>query len=69
MPEVKKTSKSRKDNKNINLDELGLGMGNKPPQAVDFEEAVLGALLMNRVAWTKRWRNCLRAASMILATG
>lgn len=46
MPEVKKTSRSRKDNKNINLDELGLGMGNKPPQAVDFEEAVLGALLI-----------------------
>ena len=30
----------------VNLDNLGLEMGNKPPQALDFEEAVLGALLI-----------------------
>ena len=28
------------------MDTLGLEMGNKPPQALDFEEAVLGALLI-----------------------
>ena len=46
MPEPKKNSRSRSD-KNVNLDALGLEMGNKPPQAVDFEEAVLGALLID----------------------
>ena len=30
----------------VNLDTLGQEMGNKPPQALDFEEAVLGALLI-----------------------
>ena len=30
----------------VNLENLGLEMGNKPPQALDFEEAVLGALLI-----------------------
>ena len=30
--------------KDVNLDTLGLEMGNRPPQALDFEEAVLGAL-------------------------
>ena len=37
-----------KKNKNqeVNLDKLGLEMGNKPPQALDFEEAVLAALLV-----------------------
>ena len=30
----------------INLDTLGLEMGNKPPQALDVEEAVLGAMLI-----------------------
>lgn len=43
MPEVK--SKRRKDSQ-PNLDTLGVEMGNKPPQALDFEEAVLGALLI-----------------------
>ena len=32
--------------KNVNLDTLGLEMGNRPPQALDVEEAVLGALLI-----------------------
>ena len=36
----------RKKNQEVNLDVLGLEMGNKPPQALDFEEAVLGALLI-----------------------
>ena len=44
MPEPKKSSRSKE--KKVNLDTLGLEMGNKPPQAVDFEEAVLGALLI-----------------------
>ena len=30
----------------VNLDTLGLEMGNKPPQALDVEEAVLGAMLV-----------------------
>ncbi len=30
----------------VNLDTLGLEMGNKPPQALDVEEAVLGAVLV-----------------------
>ncbi len=30
----------------LNMDTLGLEMGNKPPQALDVEEAVLGALLI-----------------------
>lgn len=44
MPEPKKSSRAKE--KKVNLDTLGLEMGNKPPQAVDFEEAVLGALLI-----------------------
>ncbi len=44
MPAQKK-SKS-KGGQDVNLDTLGLEMGNKPPQAPDFEEAVLGALLI-----------------------
>ena len=36
----------RKKNQDVNLDMIGLEMGNKPPQALDFEEAVLGALLI-----------------------
>ncbi|MCD8313849.1 MAG: replicative DNA helicase, partial [Bacteroidales bacterium] len=32
--------------KAVNLDTLGLEMGNKPPQALDVEEAVLGAMLV-----------------------
>ena len=36
----------RKRAQAVNLDTLGLEMGNKPPQAIDFEEAVLGALLI-----------------------
>jgi len=44
MPEAK-TKRTRKG-KDVNLDILGLEMGNKPPQALDVEEAVLGALLV-----------------------
>ena len=36
----------RRKKENVNLDTLGLEMGNKPPQALDVEEAVLGALLI-----------------------
>ena len=41
----KKRSVRRKDEP-VNLDTLGLEMGNRPPQALDVEEAVLGALLI-----------------------
>lgn len=44
MPDPKRTS--RRKSQDVNLDTLGLEMGNKPPQALDFEEAVLGALLI-----------------------
>ena len=43
--EVKKKVARRKNN-TVNLDTLGLEMGNRPPQALDVEEAVLGALLI-----------------------
>ena len=36
----------RKKAQAANLDTLGLEMGNKPPQALDVEEAVLGAMLL-----------------------
>ena len=38
--------RSRRKADEPNLDTLGLEMGNKPPQALDVEEAVLGALLI-----------------------
>ena len=36
--------------KNTNLDTIGLEMGNTPPQALDVEEAVLGAMLLEASA-------------------
>ncbi len=36
----------RRKDPSVNLDTLGLEMGNRPPQALDVEEAVLGALLI-----------------------
>ena len=36
----------KKKDQAVNLDTLGLEIGNKPPQALDVEEAVLGALLV-----------------------
>ena len=42
--QIKKSVRRKKDT--VNLDTLGLEMGNKPPQALDVEEAVLGALLI-----------------------
>ena len=38
--------RSSKKSQEVNLDTIGLEMGNRPPQALDFEEAVLGALLI-----------------------
>ena len=38
--------RGRKRDEAVNLDTLGLEMGNKPPQAQDVEEAVLGAMLV-----------------------
>ena len=37
---------SRRKAQAVNLDTLGLEMGNKPPQALEVEEAVLGAMLI-----------------------
>lgn len=37
---------TRRKAKAVNLDTLGLEMGNKPPQALEVEEAVLGAMLI-----------------------
>ena len=45
MAEEGKRRYSRKKD-SVNLDTLGLEMGNKPPQALDVEEAVIGALLI-----------------------
>lgn len=36
----------QKNTKAADLDKIGLEMGNKPPQALDFEEAVLGSMLI-----------------------
>ena len=36
----------RKNAQSVKLENLGLEMGNKPPQALDVEEAVLGAMLL-----------------------
>lgn len=44
MPEVRRKTSRKKDD--VNLETLGLEMGNKPPQALDVEEAVIGSLLV-----------------------
>ena len=46
MAEEGKKRTSRRKTSGVNLDTLGLEMGNRPPQALDVEEAVLGALLI-----------------------
>ena len=46
MAEEGKRRSVRRKNPSVNLDTLGLEMGNIPPQALDVEEAVLGALLI-----------------------
>lgn len=45
MPESRRDN-SRKRGQSDELDRIGLEMGNKPPQALDVEEAVLGAMLL-----------------------
>ena len=45
MPDQTKKSSTRRQQA-VNLDTIGLEMGNKPPQALDVEEAVLGAMLI-----------------------
>jgi len=40
------TPRRGKKDSSVNLDTLGMEMGNKPPQAPDVEEAVLGAMLV-----------------------
>ncbi len=37
---------TRKKDRQVDLDNIGLEIGNKPPQALDVEEAVLGAMLL-----------------------
>ena len=37
---------TRKRDQAVNLETLGVELGNKPPQAPDVEEAVLGAMLL-----------------------
>ena len=37
---------TRKKDQAVNLETLGMEIGNKPPQAPDVEEAVLGAMLL-----------------------
>ena len=44
MPDQQK--RNSKKGQAVNMDTLGLEMGNKPPQALDVEEAVLGAMLI-----------------------
>lgn len=46
MAETGKRKSVRGRSQGVNLDTLGLEMGNRPPQALDVEEAVLGALLI-----------------------
>ena len=50
-----KTVKSDRNaaKKETNIDLLGLDLGKKPPQAVDIEEAVLGALMLEASAVTE----------------
>lgn len=43
MPERKL---KQKKTQTADLDKIGLEMGNKPPQALDFEEAVIGSMLI-----------------------
>ncbi|MCQ2182923.1 MAG: replicative DNA helicase [Bacteroidales bacterium] len=45
MAEQKQRSTRRKD-QSVSLDTIGMELGNKPPQAIDVEEAVLGAMLL-----------------------
>lgn len=49
MPDQTRKS-PRKREQAVNLDTIGLEMGNKPPQALDVEEAVLGAMLIEPAA-------------------
>jgi len=46
------SSNRGKTKKETNIDLLGLDMGKKPPQAIDIEEAVLGALMLEAGAIT-----------------
>lgn len=45
MP-AQKSGNTRKKEQSVNLETLGLEIGNKPPQALDVEEAVLGSMLL-----------------------
>ncbi|MCR5351269.1 MAG: replicative DNA helicase [Bacteroidales bacterium] len=45
MP-AQRPGNTRKKDQTVNLETLGLEIGNKPPQALDVEEAVLGAMLL-----------------------
>ena len=45
MP-AQRSGNTRKKDQAVNFENLGLEIGNKPPQATDVEEAVLGAMLL-----------------------
>lgn len=47
MPDQRQKNSSGKKGQAVNLDTIGLEMGNKPPQALDVEEAVLGAMMVD----------------------
>ena len=61
MAEGGKKRSVRKKDESVNLDTLGLEVGHRPPQALDVEEAVLGALLVEP--------NCVDEAMDELSTG
>ena len=61
MAEEGKKKSVRRKKTEVNLDTLGLEMGNRPPQALDVEEAVLGALLIEP--------NCVDEAMDELSSG
>ncbi len=46
MPSQKSAAGTRRKEQPADLDKIGLEIGNKPPQALDVEEAVLGAMLL-----------------------
>jgi replicative DNA helicase len=49
---AKTTGRGKPRSNEPNIDVLGLEMGKRPPQAVDIEEAVLGALMLEPTAVT-----------------
>ena len=59
---------ARKKSRSTEPQNLETLMGNKPPQALDVEEAVLGAMLVEPATSTNRWRSSRHRASMTRST-